>query len=211
LIPTYKTTDPEETYDAVKTVAKVLISKQAVIIPLYLKHLSQRTNTQFKSTPDSKDLISELYQLAQQLKGSGNSQIQDLIALIIKLATFLKDPQDIDKFVSCSGVGLQFLVLDAQDDLIQDIEFDCRGEVVILPKNFAKVEVGEINSSSNGLSYADKQVILKCKVIESMIKILFTDITKITLMGTIFYGGKRQSQQNEDIDSGVSIYYFNFT
>ena len=128
--------------------------------------------------------------------------------LILKLAHFLNSPTlDYSEFGSCRGIGLQFLLLEVtgtpdptKAELKEELEFDCRGKVVVIPKVFASVEVGEIKSSSSGkhiifatflnptgLPYARKQVILRCKALGWIVATLDA-VVKPVLMGNIYYG-----------------------
>lgn len=99
----------------------------------------------------------DLFKVANQIKSSerkGELEVIQLKDLCLRLAKFLQHPQDVDLFISCAGVGLQFLILCATQDLKSELEFDCRGKVVIIPKKFASIEVGEIKSSATGLSFS---------------------------------------------------------
>jgi len=93
---------------------------------------------QISEPADLPKLVKELFGFVNSNELKGTDEKLQLKVLCLKLAKFLTKPDDLDLFVSCEGVGLQFLILSSCDELKSDLEFDCRGKVVIIPNTFAR-------------------------------------------------------------------------
>eukprot|EP01124_Arcella_intermedia_P033929 TRINITY_DN828_c0_g1_i1.p1 TRINITY_DN828_c0_g1~~TRINITY_DN828_c0_g1_i1.p1 ORF type:complete len:336 (-),score=62.14 TRINITY_DN828_c0_g1_i1:20-1027(-) len=207
LIPNLKDSlNPLETYNnrakATTLVAKRLLEKKDELIEKYCIALQKTHGITFNWSDWKTDLSNIISNTKYDPNQPENTVKRELC---IKLVTFLTSA-DIDLFISCSGIGLPFLILETCGKLKDSLEFDCNGKITVL-QDFALIEVGEIKSSATGLPYAKKQVTIRCKALGYIVSSIY-NVQKLVLMGHIFYGG-RKGQQKDSIDDGISIYYHN--